>query len=250
MAKYIGSPWGSLKGKLGAAVGLDWKGIDSARVHVIPRNPGSIKKHLGSRDECARGVIFSPKQMNIRRAVLAMLGFTGRMNLVNWIHPIWEWYCDSHNKKLTGINLFVKENARRLFNSFNTLSKFSTSNLPDYTLMQVSTGDLEPAPSLTSAVYAAGTVTLTWDTATYGNGAAGDEAYAAVYKIPTASEVADYKPYGWLYTPAFAGAPILRGAGTGTITIPTGLSAAYLVGFVFFVDSCANYSPSVSVQCT
>lgn len=250
MAKYTGSPWGQLRGKLSSAVGLTWKSVDGARMHVVPRNPGSISKHLASRDACAVGVAFAPKQMNIRRAVFAMLGYTGRMNLKNWIHPIWEWYCDSHNKGITGINLLIKENARRLYNSFATNSKFTTTNLPTYTLMQVSTGDLEAASSLTSAVYAAGTVTFTWPTATYGNGTAGDEAYAAVYRIPSAADVADYKPYGWLYTPAFTGAPILRGAGTGTITIPAGLLAANLVAYIFFADSCANYSPSVSVQVT
>lgn len=250
MGKYTGSPWGQLRGKVSSAVGLAWKHVDGVRMHLIPRNPGSISKHLASRDDCQVGVKFSPKQMNIRRAVLGMLGYIARMNLTNWIHAIWEWYVDSHNKGITGTNQLVKENARNLYNSMATNTKFTAANLPNYLLMQVSTGDLEPAPSLTSAVYAAGTVTFTWDTSTYGNGAVDDEAYAAVYRIPTASEIADYKPYGWLYTPAFTGAPVLRNTGTGTVTIPAGLLAANLVAYVFFVDSCANYSPSVSVQVT
>jgi len=44
MAKYTGSPWGEIRGKIGEAVGGTWKGINWVRLRVTPSNPRSEKQ--------------------------------------------------------------------------------------------------------------------------------------------------------------------------------------------------------------
>ena len=41
MAKYTGSPFGSLSGKIQGVVGSKWKGVDYVRGYVIPHNPNT-----------------------------------------------------------------------------------------------------------------------------------------------------------------------------------------------------------------
>ena len=251
MAKYTASPWGNLRGKLGGSVGGVWKGINWARAHLLPRQPGTITKKRGSRDGCVRGIIYKPAVMNVRRAVFGMLGNITQQNLTTLIHPVWQWLCDKRGYKLTGINLFLKTNLRRIYDSVwtgaGTGVSFSGANLPDYTKMIVSDGDLEAAPSITTVTYsgATGIATITWSTAVYGNGLPADNAWVAVYRKPNAVEIGDYKPFGQLFV---ANTGQARSTGTATMSIPTALAVGELVGFAFFNDSCANYSPSVSKQ--
>lgn len=46
MAKYQGSPFGSISGKVQGVVGAKWKGIDYIRNYVIPNNPNSDDQKL------------------------------------------------------------------------------------------------------------------------------------------------------------------------------------------------------------
>ena len=251
MAKYTASPWGNLRGKLGGSVGGAWKGINWARAHLFPRQPGTLTKKRQSKDGCVRGIIYNANQMNVRRPVFGMLGFVGKETLTTLIHPVWQWLCDKRGLKLTGINKFVKENMRRLYDSTWTGAgvgaSFSGSNLPDYTKMIVADGDLEAAPSITAVTYsgATGIATVTWNTSVYGNGLPADNAWVAVYRKPNAVEIGDYKPNGRLFVSNTGQA---RSTGTATIAIPTALAVGELIGFAFFNDTCANYSPSVSKQ--
>jgi hypothetical protein len=253
MAKYTASPWGNLRGKLGGSVGGAWKGIAYARALIMPKQPGTITKRRQSCDNCIRGVIFKPSQMNLRRPIFGMLGYVAKDTLTTLIHPVWQWLCDQQGLPMTGINKFMKENNRRLYDSAwsggGPTVMFSGSNLPDYTKMIVADGALEAANAVSTAVYsgATGIATITWPTATYGNGDAADNAWLAVYRKPTATEIGDYKPNGKLF---IANTGSARSAGSASISIPTGLGAPDLVGFVFFNDTCANYSPSVSLQMT
>lgn len=249
MAKYTASPWGSLRGKLNGSVGGVWKGIEWARKLVLPRQLGTITNRNRSKESCIRGVIYAAKQMNIRRAIFTALGILGKDNLTTLIHPVWEWLCDKRKYKLTGINLFIKMNARRLWYStwtgLGTGVTFDSNNLPDYTQMLVSDGDLEPTQAVTGATYVGGTglTTITWNTATYGNGVPGDNTWLAIYVRPTAVQIADYRPSGNLYV---KNTGQLRSVGTAVIAVPPNLAAANLTAFVFFNDTCANYSPSMS----
>lgn len=245
MAKYSGSPWGFLRAKLGDSVGGVWKGIPWSRVRVTPRNPGSVVKMQQSEEGCVRGIIFSPEQMNIRRAVFGLLGCIARKTLPTLIHPVWQRYCSIKNLKKTGSNLFVEKNAKRLWNSMTKGTMFSATNLPNFLLMRVSYGDLEASPAITSATYVPGTgvTTIAWNTTHFTNGADVDDAYLAMYKKPTALEIADYLPCGELYV---VGTGTNRVAGTSTINVPSGFVAGDFTAFVFFSDDCADYSPSVS----
>jgi len=251
MAKYTASPWGNLRGKLGGSVGGVWKGINWARAHLAPKQPGTITKRRQSKNGCVRGKIFKVKPMNVRRPIFGMLGYVGKDTLSDLIHPVWQWLCDKRALKQTGINKFLTENVRRLYDSTWTgggiEAIFDGGNLPDYTQMLVADGDLEASPGLTAVTYsgATGIATLTWNVATYGNGDAADNAWVAIYRKPNAVEIGDYKPFGKLYA---ANTGQARSTGTASISIPTGLGVTDLVGFVFFNDTCANYSPSVSRQ--
>jgi len=253
MAKYTASPWGVLKGKLGGSVGGAWKGIAWARAHVMPKQPGTITRRRQSKDGAVRGIIFKTQQMNVRRPIFGMLGFIAKDTLTTLIHPVWQWLCDQQGLPMTGINKFMRENNRRLYDSTWTGGgpgvMFSGSNLPDYTKLIVSEGPLEATASVSTAVYsgATGIATITWPTATYGNGAAADNAWLCVYRKPNATEIGDYKPNGRLFV-AHTGQA--RSVGSASISIPTGLGAPELIGFVFFNDTAANYSPSVSLQMT
>lgn len=251
MAKYTGSPWGLLRGKLGGSVGGAWKGIAWVRTHLWPEQPGTLTKKRASRDGCVRGTTFQRKQFNIRRAVFAMLGFIGKDTLDTLIHPVWQNLCDKQALKQTGINKFLKENVRRLYDSTwtggGTGLVFSGGNLPDYTVLKVAEGELEGSSGLTAVTYsgATGIATLTWNASVFGNGDPSDNAWVCIYRKPNASEIGDYKPYGKLFV---ANTGQARSTGTASISIPTGLAVGELVGFVFFNDTCANYSPSVSKQ--
>lgn len=254
MAKYTASPWGTIRGKLGSAVGGQWKGIKFIREHGYPRQLGTIRKYDINDGGCTRGVIFSAKQLNIRRAIFGMLGFQGRMTLNELIIPVWQTLCNKKGYKKTGINLFIQRNARLLWHSYAPSVVPSGANHPDYTKMVISDGDLEHAYAINSAVYnfpavpppPYPSVTVTWDPTTMRNGKSSDLAWVAVYKVPPPDEYTKLNPFGTLFV---RNTGVTRAAGTATIPVYSS-AAADLVAFVFFSDNCANYSPSISRQVT
>jgi hypothetical protein len=253
MAKYTASPWGNVRGKIGGSVGGDWKGISWVRERILPRQVGTKAKLFASKGGCVRGVIFSAPQMNIRRSVFTMLGGLGRKTLTTLMRPVWQSYCTNKNLKMTGTNLFMSKNVRRLYDTINRNLIPGSTNQPDWTQMRVSFGDLEASQSVTGATYASATgiVTITWDTNTYTNGSPDDDAFVAVYQAPTSSEYGDYLPIGELFV---ANTGQKRSAGSATISVPPGkpwlIPLGQLFAFVFFSDACANYSPSVGKVCS
>lgn len=248
MGKYIASPWGDISGKIGDAVGGSWKGIRWTRKRVIPENPGSIERHLACINDPTLCHLFSYKQMNVRRPILGMLGFVASHRLLDFILPIWQKLCDRRKLKLTGSNLFIKVNARRLYYSLPEGNElYSGSNLPDYTKMLVSIGRLEPVAGISSVAYddATGTVDITWNPGHYTNGADDDTLFVAVYKKP---EVGDlyYQPYGYLYLPTVTAT---RVDGTTSFSLEPGLTDTDLTIYLFFYNANIGYSPSKAKEC-
>ncbi len=248
MGKYIASPWGDISGKIGDAVGGSWKGIRWTRKRAIPENPGSIERHIACLNDPTLCHLFSYKQMNIRRPVLGMLGNVGMNTLHTLMYPVWQKLCDQRKLKLTGTNLFIKVNARRLYNSLpQTNELYSGSNLPDYTKMLVSIGRLEPVAAINTAAYddATGAVDITWNTGHYTNGTDDDVLSVVVYNKPSVGDLY-YQPYGWLYTPSVTAT---RVNGTATVNLAPGLTDTDLTVYLFFHNATIGYSPSKAMQC-
>jgi len=250
MAKYTASPWGKVRGKIGGAVGSTWKGIDYLRAHLYPKQVGSIRKLDAFEGGCARGINFSAAQMNIRRVSFGMLGYLGRHTHAALMTRIWQTLADKKGLKKTGLNLFIQKNARILHKSYNSGTTFDEFNLPDYTQMIISDGNLEPAFLFTGALKGfpfmgqPAPVTISWSTVTLRNGNQSDDVWVGIYIKPDARERAALEPYGMLY---ISQPGKKRSDGTCIVYVPN-KNASDMTAFLFFSDGCANYSPSLSRQ--
>jgi hypothetical protein len=263
MATYIGSPWGTMKGKLNGSVGGSYKGINWVRVLKDPTQKGTLELYRQYK-ETGLPVDFSFAQMNLRRVVTSPLGYIGRTNLQTFIFPIWERLCKLLHWKMSGANALIKLNANRLLNSMpdKTTEFEPDTNSPDLKEIYVSDGDLEGTNSLT-AVYdtATGDLVLTWDTSIFKNGLATDYPWFVVFKKPIIDYGTDgdgsWLPTLFMYGPWQAEPPAVpaqRDDGTETWTLPDGLDADDLTAFIFFVDGAPpgtiGWSRSQSCQVT
>lgn len=246
--KYIGSPWGTIRGKLNGAVGGVWKGINWGRVLVLPTQRGTLKKYRAYKD--GKIPVFSFAQMNIRRAVIQVLGYIGRIHTTNFIIPIWQEFATRHNYKMTGLNVFVNRNAAAMFASMPNKDQeyIAATNAPDLTSMKMSDGDLEGTPILT-ATYATGSgaTIITWAKDCFGNGLQTDKAWVCVLKKPILESVGrngTWAPKLYLFGPYDTS--VARSVETVTVTLPTGLSPDDLTAFLFFRDVAETLGFSVS----
>lgn len=256
MGIYMGSPWGTTRGKIDDVVGGVWKGITWNRVRVLPTQRGTLDLYRQLKDGLIPPERFSYPQMNIRRAVTQVLGYMARFNLSNWIYPIWEELCNKRGWIMTGSNAFVKRNASRLFNSMPEKGEEfdPATNSPDLSEMIIADGDLEGPAELLTATYDAvtGDTALTWDPSTYTNGDATDIAHVIVVKKPLMESVGrdgTWYPALYLYyiAPALAAA---RSDTAVTIVLPAGLDPADLTAYLFFRDAegTIGYSVSLAMQ--
>lgn len=256
MAKYHGSPWGYLRGKLDDAVGGVWKGINWSRVRIYPTQRGTLDKYRALKAGIIPLWMFSFKQMNIRRAVFQVLGYIGRRHQKLWCQPIWGDFVKRRALTMTAINAFVFRNAARLYGSIpdRTLEFDPATNAPDLLQMLVSDGDLEPTSEVVSAVYTAltGTLVVTFKPEIYENGLGTDIVFVVVAKKPlleSVGEVGTWYPSLYLY-PFNTGKP--RVDGVVTVMLPMGLPDADLIAYVFFADVLQEigFSASVAKQVT
>jgi len=100
--KYIDSPFGFVLGKWADVIGGKWKGIYWLRKRVNPTQLGTLEKYKLLKAGIILSTQFSYPQMNIRRVVFQVLGFIGKNNLLNWIHPVWESLVTKRGLALTG----------------------------------------------------------------------------------------------------------------------------------------------------
>lgn len=262
MGKYIGSPWGYIRGKLDDAVGGAWRGINWVRVRILPTQKGTLSKYRQYKDGELDLSQFSFPQFNIRRCVLQVLGYVARFNITSWIRPVWEELVTKRGWTMTGTNAFVKRNAATFFNGMLRTAEYVVgSNEPDLLDLIVSDGDLEAPAGLTTAVYttATGALVITWDAGIFTNGADDDEAQVIVMKRPLLESVGrdgTWYPalfaYPFLPAPPAPAAPAERTDATVTLALPIGLAATDLVCYLFFRDAegLIGYSPSLSLQIT
>jgi hypothetical protein len=251
MGKYMGSPWGYIRGKVADVVGIAWKGIDSNRVRVLPAQRGTMKmfKAVLAGSGSKR---FSYAQWNVRNAALGVMGNVARENMTNWIDPVWQVLATKRKVAMTGINLFIKEALPLFFASMpqKTQLYVEATNAPLLTSLKVSDGDLEGIPSITTATYATGTgvVHATWPVTFTRNGLATDKVYALVARKPLLNTA--YGSALTLYGNCVAVPTAVRSAGTAgadVITIPLGLTPADLFLYLFTKDAVGTIGFSESV---
>lgn len=237
MGKYIGSPWGTISGKVDGSVGGKWKGINWLRKLVIPCSKGSIAKHTGYLAGRLKSYSFSYPQFNIRHAVVNILGFMSR-KFYSRLEPVWLDYLTKHpGLKLSPMNAFVKANIASFFASMpqKTQEYNASSNAPLLTALQVAMGDLEPVAAILTAVYTTGTGVLvgTWTPTCFENGLATDKIWWAVAKKPLINSTT-LKSTVYLY--GMTDSTIARSVGTVTINLPAGLTATDLTLYLFAKD--------------
>lgn len=253
-ARLRNNPLGDPMGKLGNFVGSKWKnGIYYLRSRVFPTQRGTIAKFRAYKTGLARIMFY--KQMNIRNT-MRFLGYIGRMNMTTWIDTIWGDYITRHSiTDMSAINLMVKNNAGRLFNSIPNigLEWNEATNAPNLAQLLASKGDLEAVVSIASAVYNAGTgaLVITHSIAHYTNGADTDIAYVMVAKKPIleSGTTGTWDPKLFIYPPVVCDT---RANGSQTYTLPAGLTPANLTAYLFFKDAAGTigFSDSKGIQVT
>lgn len=247
MGKYTASPFGDITGKLGDAVGAKWKGKHWVRKRVNPKQRGTLDMYKLVKAGLIAPDNFSFRQMNIEKVILQLLGRIGGKNMANMINPVWTKLCTEQDIKMTGIDLFTKNNFRRLWSSMTDQDKEydAETNAPDMVKLVVSEGNLEPTPAVTDCTYNSntGVVHIEWDMKCRNNGRADDYAYVMVYKMPVVDS--QWRANGQIFGTAIS-TDKTRGDGSMEINIPKRLSASDVIGYVFFRDKAGKigYSPS------
>jgi len=132
---------GPVKGKIGAVVGSNWKGINTVRGYTIPTDPQT-------------------EDQVTQRTMFAWIVLIAKLLLSDVIHTYWEQFA----VKMSGYNKFVQSNR-------NAVSAVDT-----YSELVISEGSLEPSP-LTAANYSdsSGYLGLEWSGSLLGNGLGTDK---------------------------------------------------------------------------
>ncbi|MDI6841147.1 MAG: NHL repeat-containing protein [bacterium] len=155
MAKYIGSPWGYIIGKLGNKVGFLWKGIPVSRQYVIPGNPKT------------------QAQQRVRAIFSDVVKYSKTM-------PLIIYYKIANRSHMTQFNLWTKHNLRYVYTTESAMGKpYSPWVIRVYPI-----GDIQPA-RIIYATYKpdTGEFSVNWDTSLYGKGTAEDKMWLAIHHV-------------------------------------------------------------------
>lgn len=258
MAKYFGSPWGAIRGKVNGLVGMAWKGILTTRALVYPTQRGTLQNYRDMKGGIIPPEQFSFPQFNLRRCITQILIKICSDNMTGWIYPVWSPLTVSKGLKMSGMNLFVKRNDANLFASMDrTLEYDPVTNTPDLKVLQMSEGELEPTQEITTAEYntATGILNLAWDITCYGNGLPTDKTYCIIAKKPLLDSYGEFGNWQAALTLFNIGEIGVRGEPFMPIpiTLPPGLDAADLTVYLFFfavIENKNTWSPSLSIQVT
>jgi hypothetical protein len=185
MGKLRSGILGHLSGKVAGVVGTKWKDKSVLREYVVPGNPNTDPQKI--------------QRANFGRAVAFAKLLVGQ---------IFNVYVDKFQKSMSGFNYFISQNVA-LFTS-----------PPTYASVKCAWGTLWGiAP--TSAVYATGNVTISWDGSIVGNnGTDLDSVYAFVADSST----------GMMY---FAEAEVDRSDNTIVVPCKSGLTETNLKCYIF-----------------
>lgn len=239
MAKYLSSPLGDFRGKIGDEIGGKWRGIKWARKLVLPTQRGTIALYRDFKDGKIPADQFSFLQFNVRHVVFNMLGYLARTNMQGFIVH-WKEYCKRHGLKMSGSNKFFKDNAPSLFEGMPDKGKEydpATNELDLVHKFTPSIGDLSPT-AVTSAAYdsVSGGLTVTWATALMGNQADTDMPYLLVLQKPILESIGrDGTWKAAIVSYSYTGSA--RSAGTLTVTLPKGIVVTELVACLYFRSS-------------
>lgn len=156
MAKYLGSQWGIIKGKLGNRVGTTWKGMPYLRVHFIPKRSNS------------------PAQARSRLSFKDMVKFGNML-------PLSIYYKYADRRCMVVVNVFIKYNHSQAMKSTPAMGK----PYSPLVLRVFPVGDIDPT-LLTEALYNpdTGEVNLRWETTVSRKGKPDDKIWAAVHSVP------------------------------------------------------------------
>lgn len=255
MAKYYGSSWGVLVGKLGDAVGTHARGgLRTVRAYrkVIPSGSW-LALETGKVDK--RGLNIG--QCNQENIVFGFLGHLTSKVKSSLIYPVWDPLTKRHHRYMSGFSLFMKHNATTLYNSLPDVHKFyGIDNLPDLSKLQLSTGVLEGA-DIADAHYDidSGKVMVKWAPECFLNGRADDLVHLFVlhWSFPVSKESSFLpvrEPWRTMKVWGSAKHPVgKRVDGCGSISISPCLNMAEnFVVYLFFSRFRVGYSPSSSYK--
>lgn len=184
---------GKSRGKVGPLVCAIWKGINYAKEYVVPANPQS-EKQVYQRD---------------RMAFAQMLA---SFFLTSLVQIFWKQY----EEQSSAYNEFISYNILQQDDYDTGGPTFSA----DYSKARITKGSLEPIASITSWTYdtATGAAVVAWDETVVGNGSLTDKVVVLIWD--KANKV------GYIATDA------TRDDETDTLTLPTGLTATNLEGYL------------------
>lgn len=250
MAKYYGSPWGTISGKCGQAVGVvGSKGKRFVKSYVKAKYPKSSDEAISKvlKKKYKEGEV-SIRTINQTRVVYSHLCLVVKL-IPKVLKPI--WYPLSKKKPITWHNLFMKYNLSRFNHSIPLRQVLcSTENSPQIHKLLLSTGVLEPTSQITNVSYNknTGLVRVKWDKNVYSNGSLDDTAFLTViyYRIPEDMWIKRHPVEKtikiWNEELTYVGR---RGDGEGKIKISKNIDSKYLTVFLYFGDG-KSFSVSTS----
>lgn len=248
MAKYIGSPWGIIIGKVGPTVGYRWRGMNLLRAKGKSENKGSY--YLLER--ARRGKV--PKsEVSVRLANVVVLRWSVmwlcKISFRNLIYPVWQ---PLSRNPLDGRSLFFKRNFAPLYRSIPFRDEFiGPSNLPDFRVINLTEGVLEES-RIKDARYEEGKVIVEWESACYRNGSREDSVHIFAIYIDLSIPHTEWGPMALYGRIKFFGDARVRiggrGSGWGEIEVGDNLGKGILVGYLSFSNKKLGYSRSVAAE--
>jgi hypothetical protein len=252
MALFM-SPLGQIRGKSAGSVFSIWRGKNIMKRYSKPTDRGTLLKYQQYKDGIIPPEQFSFPQFNLRRLVINPLMHIGRYN-PDFIEDIWKPEVEARHLRMSGLNLFIQQNATQLYASIDKTKEYDPlSNTPDLRKMEISQGILEGTKSF-SVTYSAGTLWWTWNTEHWGNGKDTDDVYGIIIAKPLLESYGrsgNWEPALKMFGPEKIGTRI---TGHATWNIEPDLIADDLTAFIFFfaivTDGKNIWSPSSSKQVT
>lgn len=255
MARYFGSAFGTIKGKINGIVGSTWRGIQVIKQLIPPTQRGTLELYRLMKEGTIPPERFSYPLFNLRRCIMGPLIKIASDNLEMWIHQVWNPLSEDKGMIMTGINLFLHQNVNTFYASMDrTLEYDPVTNFPNLKVLKVSDGELEPTTVVNGLLktypeYDPGTgeLTLGWSTKCYKNGSADDKAWIIVAAQPLLHSYGVEGNWQAALTIPIIDISHTRGDGLPgvTLTMATGLTPANLYVYVFFSKELI-FSPSQS----